>query len=191
LADINADSSVIPSLPTDTERVKMKLMQLNPTVADLESILPVRSSALLADFTDEELGVLASSLQMLTISKGQMLFHQEEPGDSLYIILLGQVAIQREYIERGQVKQRNLAVVGAGECVGEVALADGGPRSASVVTLEAIEVLKLTTDNYEQMKQNQPSLAIKLMMGLLRLLSKRLRQINNTMETAQLALFSS
>ena len=191
MADINADSSVIPSLPTDTERVKMKLMQLNPTVADLESILPVRSSALLADFTDEELGVLASSLQMLTISKGQMLFHQEEPGDSLYIILLGQVAIQREYIERGQVKQRNLAVVGAGECVGEVALADGGPRSASVVTLEAIEVLKLTTDNYEQMKQNQPSLAIKLMMGLLRLLSKRLRQINNTMETAQLALFSS
>jgi len=166
-------------------------MQMDPSVADLESILPVRSSALLADFTDEELGVLASSLQMLTISKGQMLFHQEEPGDSLYIILMGQVAIQREYIERGQVKQRNLAVVGAGECVGEVALADGGPRSASVVTLEAIEVLKLTTDNYEQMKQNQPGLAIKLMMGLLRLLSKRLRQINNTMETAQLALFSS
>ena len=160
-------------------------------VASLESILPVRSSPLLADFNDEELGVLGSCLQLLTISKGETLFHQEEPGDSLYIIILGQVAVQREYIERGQVKQRNLAVVGAGECVGEVALADGGPRSASVVTLEAIEALKLTTEKYEEMKQTHPGLAIKLMMGLLRLLSRRLRQINNTMETAQLALFSS
>lgn len=164
---------------------------MEPTVVSLEEILPVRSSALLADFTDEELGVLASSLELLTISKGERLFHQEDPGDSLFIILLGQVAVQREYIERGQVKQRNLAVVGPGECVGEVALADGGPRSASIVSLEAIEVLKLTTENFERMKQGQPALATKLMMGLLRLLSKRLRQVNQTMETAQLALFSS
>ena len=151
----------------------------------------MRSSPLLADFNDEELGILAGSLEFLSINKGEILFHQEDPGDSLFIILLGQVAVQREYIERGQVKQRNLAVVGAGECVGEVALADGGPRSASILTLEAIEVLKLTTQNFEIMKQNQPGCAIKLMMGLLRLLSRRLRQINHTMETAQMALFSS
>ena len=166
-------------------------MQVDQIVAPLESILPVRSSPLLADFTDEELGTLASYLELITVSKGEMLFHQEEPGDSLFIILDGQVAVQREFIERGQVKQRNLAVVGPGECVGEVALADGGPRSASVVTLAAIEVLRLTSDKFDQMKQAHPALATKLMMGLLRLLSKRLRQINNTMETAQLALFSS
>lgn len=163
----------------------------NQMVVPLESILPVRSSPLLSDFTDEELGILAGSLEFLTINKGEKLFHQEDPGDSLYIILEGQVVIQREYIERGQVKQRNLAVVGSGECVGEVALADGGPRSASVITLEAIEVLKLSNEKYELMKQNQPALAIKLIMGLLRLLSKRLRQVNHTMETAQMALFSS
>ena len=175
----------------DPGRDKMKWMAFDPMVASLDAILPVRKSTLLADFTDEELGMLASSLQLLTISKGERLFHQEDPGDSLFIILLGQVAIQREYIEKGQVKQRNLAVVGAGECVGEVAMADGGPRSASVVTLEAIEALKLTAEKFELMKQSQPVLATKLMMGLLRLLSSRLRQINHTMETAQLALFSS
>ena len=166
-------------------------MQIDQAIAPLESILPVRSSPLLADFTDEELGILASSLELITVSKGEILFHQEEPGDSLFIILDGQVAVQREFIERGQVKQRNLAVVGPGECVGEVALADGGPRSASVVTLAAIEVLRLTAEKFEQLKSAHPSLATKLMMGLLRLLSRRLRQINNTMETAQLALFSS
>lgn len=171
--------------------VKSSGMHIEPAVVPLESLLPVRSSPLLSDFTDEELGALGGSMELVTISKGERLFHQEDPGDSLFIILLGQVAVQREYIERGQVKQRNLAVVGPGECVGEVALADGGPRSASVVTLEAIEALKLTSERYEQMKQAQPALAIKLVMGLLRLLSRRLRQINNTMETAQLALFSS
>jgi len=153
--------------------------------------MPVRTSPLLSEFSDEELGVLASALQLVNIAKGEKLFSQDESGDSLYIILLGQVGVQRTYTERGVTKQRMLAVVGPGECVGEMALADGGPRSASVVTLEPIEALRLGIETYQKLRESSPGLAIKLMLGLFRLLSRRLRQINNSLETAQLWLFSS
>lgn len=163
----------------------------NSVTATMESILPVRGSPLLGEFSDAELEMLASSLQLVNIAKGETLFEQESAGDSLYIIVLGQVAVKRNFTEHNQKKQRTLAVVGPGECVGEMAIADGGPRSASVVTLEPIEALRLATETYYRLRNENPAFAVKLMLGLFRLLSKRLRQINNSMETAQLWLFSS
>ena len=153
--------------------------------------MPVRTSALLAEFSDEELSVLASSLQLLNIAKGEKLFEQETPGDALFIVVLGQLAVQRTFTERGVARQRTLAVVGPGECVGEMSLLDGGERSATVISIEPIVVLRLGPDTSAQMRDNNPALAIKLMLGLFRLLSRRLRQINNSMETAALWLFSS
>ncbi len=153
--------------------------------------MPVRKSALLCEFTDEELGTLASYLQLLDIGKGQRLFEQDQPGDSLYIVLDGELAVMRKVNEHGQIRDRTLAVVGPGESAGEMALADGQPRSATITTLTPVSVLRLGIEKYEELRQGKPNLALKLELGIVRLLSKRIRQINKSLETAQLLLFAS
>ena len=67
-----------------------------------------------------------------TYPKRTILVHEGDDSDSLYIVLQGSV---RVYTETGDGKSYDLDTLGPGEYFGELAL-DGGPRAASVVTLE-------------------------------------------------------
>ncbi|MEK7767154.1 MAG: cyclic nucleotide-binding domain-containing protein [bacterium] len=156
----------------------------------LETLEPVRASALLSDFKDEELGRLAASMDLVEFDKDQHLFEQDEAGDALYIILSGQVGVIRKILKEQRQKERMLAVVGLGECIGEMALADEGPRSATIVALEPVRAVKLTRDRYEALRDADPKLAIKMALSLFRLLSKRLRQINKNLEIVQYWMFA-
>lgn len=65
--------------------------------------------------------------------KGTILIHEGDIGDTLFVLLSGRV---KAYCMDEQAREITFGVFGAGEYVGEMAL-DGGPRSASVITLEA------------------------------------------------------
>jgi CRP/FNR family cyclic AMP-dependent transcriptional regulator len=157
----------------------------------LETISRVRSSPLFGEFSEEDLTKLAPYLDEVEFPKGVKIFEQEAEGDALYIILSGQVGVIRKGAkDKGQQRERMLAVVGAGECIGEMALADGGPRSASVTTLEFVNALRFAKSNFNSMRDAEPKLAIRLTLGIFRLLSKRLRQINNSLEMVHYWMFA-
>lgn len=63
--------------------------------------------------------------------KGTILIHEADVGDTLFIVLMGQVKV---FCTDAADKEITFGVLGAGEYFGEMAL-DGGPRSASVITL--------------------------------------------------------
>jgi len=161
------------------------------TAAILDYVFSVRTSTLFQEFTDAEIEAIAPSLKLVSLEKGGKLFEQDAPGDSLYILLSGQVAVQRKVRERNRENDRMFAIIGPGECVGDMALVDGGARSASIVALEESSALRLAREGYDSIREGNPSIAIKLSLGLCRLLSKRIRQIDKCLETAQLWLFSS
>ncbi len=151
----------------------------------------VRNSLVLSELTDDELKRLALSLDMVDFPQGGKLFEQDEEGDSLYIIVSGQVGVIRWTAkEKTNRKERLLAVVGTGECIGEMALADGGPRSATVQTLEDVSALRLTRENYDEIRDGDPGLATKLSLGIFKLLSRRLRQINKSLEIVHYWMFA-
>lgn len=156
----------------------------------LDTLSEVRGSALLADFVDEELEQLAASLTLVEYDKDQHVFEQDEAGDALYVLLSGQVGVVRRIQKEQRQKERMLAVVGAGETVGEMALADEGPRSASVTALEPVRAVKIAREDYDALRESNPRLAIKLALGIFRLLSKRLRQINKNLEIVQYWMFA-
>ncbi len=157
----------------------------------METIARVRSSPLFGEFSDEDLTKLAPSLEEVEFPKGVRIFEQDADGDALYIILSGQVGVIRKGgREKGPQRERMLAVVGAGECIGEMALADGGPRSATVTTLEFVNALRFTKAKFLAMRDTEPKLAIRLTLGIFRLLSKRLRQINNSLEMVHYWMFA-
>jgi len=75
---------------------------------------------------------LATRGEQRRFRKGTILIHEGDLGDSLFILLGGRVKV---YCMDEHAREITFGIFGAGEYVGEMAL-DGGPRSASVITLE-------------------------------------------------------
>jgi CRP/FNR family cyclic AMP-dependent transcriptional regulator len=99
-------------------------------------------------------------------------------GDSLYIVLHGQVKI---FAAEANGRELTFAVIGAGEFFGELAL-DGGPRSASAMALQPTTCVVVPGSKVRQRMQEDPGLALEVVTRVL----KRSRSMTET--ARQLAL---
>jgi CRP/FNR family transcriptional regulator, cyclic AMP receptor protein len=97
-------------------------------------------SLLLQDLPDDSLEQLAARARRRVYRRGEILFHEGDPGDALVILERGIVKVL-VYAESGD--ETVLAIVGPGESFGELALIDGEARSATVQALEAVEALSI------------------------------------------------
>jgi len=100
-----------------------------------------------------------------------VIFREGEPSDAAYLIVSGRVRIVKGH-ETGS--PRELAVVGAGEYVGEMGAVDDLPRSASAVAEGNVVCMPVTPDEFMDMLLKNPDEAI----GLLKILFERLRRAN-------------
>jgi CRP-like cAMP-binding protein len=79
------------------------------------------------------------------------------------VVIRGRVVVSRD--------DRPLATLGAGDAFGEMAVLDAGPRSATVVADEQTEVLRIGSEEFYEVLQEQVELAE----GVIRVLTQRLR----------------
>jgi len=98
-------------------------------------------------------------------------FFQDDPSDSLYVVLSGSAKIFQTS-EDG--KERILKIIRKGEAFGELAMIEGQPRSASVQTLEPSEMLVLVRKDFQAFCDKHPS----VLWMLLQALAERLRRVN-------------
>ncbi|MEO3888753.1 Crp/Fnr family transcriptional regulator [Nonomuraea sp. B5E05] len=87
---------------------------------------------------------------------GQIIFHQGDPGESLYVLLDGLVKVVFT-TEHGDEIVLNM--LGRGDTFGEMALLDGSPRSASIVTARAAWVFALPRARLLELMREHPGLA--------------------------------
>ena len=85
--------------------------------------------------------------------RGEVIFREGEPGDTLHVIEKGRVLIQISTI-RGD--KTTLSVRGPGDVVGELALFGGGRRTATVLALERTETLVLTHASLNRLRKEDP-----------------------------------
>ena len=71
--------------------------------------------------------------------------------------------------------------MGAGKTLGEMAVVDGEPRSATCVAKRECVLLLLTKDNFQCIVRQRPGLAVKLLVVIAKLLSQRLRQVSGVL----------
>lgn len=110
---------------------------------------------LLQDLDEADRRALLARLGRRSFRKGDTLFHEGDPGDSLHLIEKGRVAI-RASTRAGD--EAILNVLGRGEFFGEQALlSPTASRTASVVALEAVETRVLLRTDFEQLRREQPS----------------------------------
>jgi CRP-like cAMP-binding protein len=91
---------------------------------------------LFADLSQDALESLVQQLTLVTLAAGEELFREGDAGDALYVIVEGEVAVQAEGPPRVE-----MARLGAGAFMGEVALMTDQPRSATVTAVTDAELL--------------------------------------------------
>ena len=120
------------------------------------AIEALRRCALFAQVDDQILALCASSLRIRRYRKNETIFHQGDPGDSLYIIESGSVKIvlPSPEGEEGAI----IATLARADLFGELALLDGAPHSATAVAIEPTEALVLRRDRFEELVETEPEL---------------------------------
>ena len=106
------------------------------------------------------------------------LFHAGDPGHMLYIIVTGQVRIEKVSASGEMI---HLASRGRGDHFGELALLDGKPRMASVVTVSDCVCLTIEREAFQQCLRNAPSVSSQIMATL----AERLREAADALEAVQ------
>jgi len=101
---------------------------------------------------------------------GDAIIRQGETGLGVYFITAGRVKVEIE----NQGTRMQVAELGAGDCVGELAIVDDRSRSAHVVCLQATSCLLLTRDSFSKLMNKHPQLAIQMVKALV----SRLRATN-------------
>jgi CRP-like cAMP-binding protein len=115
------------------------------------------------------LDILRNERETRSYDAGQVIFQAGEPGDCMFVVLDGQV----ELSVRGKVLER----LGPGGVMGEMALIDSAPRSASAITLADTRVVPIRRDRFDALVQEDPAFSIHLMrviVGRLRRMDQRI-----------------
>lgn len=118
----------------------------------------------------KELRLLAKTCTERQFPAGAVLMQEGEAGAGLFILIEGKVHITQS-AGQGQ-PPRDLATLGAGEVVGEMALLDDLPRSATVTAIDPSRCLLVPVWDFRATLRESPDIAIKLLTQL----SKRLRK---------------
>ena len=124
----------------------------------------LRSCALFSRVDDATLAVCINSLRTRRYRRNKTIFHQGDPGDSLYIIESGAVKIVLPSPEGED--EAIIATLSPGDFFGELALLDGAERSATAIAHEATTALVLRRDAFGQLIDTVPALRHELLAGL-------------------------
>ena len=109
------------------------------------------------------------------LTRGDVLFFEGDPPDSLYLVIDGRIAI----VMASQVDRREsvVALMEEGDLFGELGMLDDGPRSAMARALEASTVLEVPFEPVKQLLNDDP----RLLWNVTRLLATRLRVMDEVL----------
>ncbi len=134
----------------------------------------IRDTPLLARLPEEDVRALASRGRVRSYPSGTVIFQEGGPGDSLYIVIEGSVRI---VVNSAKGEEATVALLGPGECVGDLALLDGRPRSASAIAAEDSRALVVTRQEFTRWLTQRPSAAF----ALLETISLRVRRTDEAL----------
>lgn len=135
---------------------------LSPSVT-LERALLLRRVEMFSSLDEVLLAEIAAFLEPLHLAEGETLFEEGDAGDAMYIVAEGCLQIVRGGVP--------LVDRGAMEIVGEMAVLDPAPRSASAVAIEDTRLLRLEDEHLYTLMADHPAIN----RGVIRTLCQRLR----------------
>jgi CRP-like cAMP-binding protein len=133
----------------------------------------LENAQMFRDFDWAQIQALSAYVQIYRAAPGTELFCEGERGDFMCVVLEGKLEVRKE--DNAGVR-KTVATVIAGRSLGEMAMVDGEPRSATAVVIESSVLALISSENFERMRHDKSALAGKLLLKIAQLLSQRLRQ---------------
>ncbi len=131
----------------------------------------LRQAPLFSGLDDESASSLDSSMTPRSLRRGEVLFHEGDDGDQLYVVTDGKIKLGRTSPDG---RENLLAILGPGQMFGELSFFDPGPRSATATAVTDVDVKSLGHEALSPVLREHPDVA----MALLNQLAGRLRRTN-------------
>ena len=158
-----------------------RLLSEVPALAQRAADL-LRTPGALLNLTPSEAASLVARMRLMHFGPGVTLFREGDGArpDHLLLVLDGEVSI--DVGVGGGVTPVAISVVGPGSVIGEMALLDGSPRSASCTTVSSVQAAALSRHGLETLIDQQPRVAVKLLIGLGSRTGERLRALGEQLQ---------
>lgn len=130
----------------------------------IEKVMLLRGVEIFAAVEGETLAAIAGVATEAEVAAGEKLVAEGEHGDALFVVVSGRARLT--------TGSRVLGEVGERAVIGEVALLDPGPRTADVVALTDLRVLRIGRDEFVELLAAYPEVSV----AVIRMLARRMRQ---------------
>ena len=133
--------------------------------------LPVFSS-----FNVDEISILAKHMSYIALRRGEHLFVEGDQGTFMGFVVNGVLEVQKRADTGENIP---LARLTKGSSIGEMALIDKSPRSATVIARQPTTMVTLTAKGFDLLAEKYPQVGIKVMQKIARLLSLNMRRTSS------------
>ncbi len=149
----------------------MDEQEISPTEEETRSFLI--SLPIFSSFNVEEIAILSKHMSFLHLEQDTPLFNEGDQGNFMGFIVSGLLEVQK-MSDSG--KNIPLVRLTKGSAIGEMALIDRSPRSATVIARQPTTMVTLTDKGFTILAEKYPMLGIKVMQKIARLLSLNMRR---------------
>jgi sulfate permease, SulP family len=153
-------SAVLPDLDTGLERMEEETLRTATEARSRGEPIPLDALDLVKDLDLRERNMLTPLLIPRTFACGAVVCTEGEDADRMWIISKGSVSVRLDMGNRNDT--RRIASIGPGTTVGEMALLEGGTRSATVVCDDDVASYELSRASFDALLRDHPLLARKL-----------------------------
>jgi hypothetical protein len=131
----------------------------------IEKMMLIRQVPIFSELDAEDLEELASIVEERRINADKDLFREGDVGDAVYLIVKGRV---RVFVGGGQRAEKTINELGPGACIGEMAVLDRSPRSATVRALESTRALRVPGEGFKRVMSERPEMSEAIVAELVR-----------------------
>ena len=148
-----------------------------PPFSDSPTKFALRELDLFKGLSPSEYRLIETLVRPLTFDKGEIIIREGAEAKLFFVVARGTVSVQISVHGQGGRKKR-VASIGPGLSFGEMALLDGGKRSADIVADERVICYGLAVDQLQELAAEHPNIMITILSNLTREFSERLRHAN-------------
>jgi aspartate ammonia-lyase len=135
----------------------------------------IKKIELLKELTDEELNLIASSLQEKTYKKDEFLFRENNPRKDVYLIYDGEVEL---FKKTAYGEETRLSFFSKYDFLAEGSLIDDSPHSTSARALIKTKIFYISRDEFTELVKENGAISVKIYSQISRVISRRMRHAN-------------
>ncbi|MBN2382622.1 cyclic nucleotide-binding domain-containing protein [bacterium] len=125
-----------------------------------------------------EIEAVLEITSVVDYKRGDVIFQKDEVGEALYLILEGSVRVS---VILDSIGEEVIAILREGAHLGEMALIDRGPRSATAIAHEDSKLVRLDKDRFDELLHQDQMIELKILRNMVRAFTSRIRDTDQSL----------